>query len=239
MTAVEGARCRNCRRDVDVRPCPFCGGNVMDFGRTIVEPPIQVTDRVTRTAQGVREKKSKWAIFALGIISGFDAFVILSNSNMTNLTIHLFLSIAVFISGYFAFVRAENLLRITMRRLFNRIEQVQNPNTVRRRCNVCNTEYEEHPCPECGSTESRIVAVKNETTNINEIPVAVRRNNFTKINCIGIIFLILTLAVQWYISFNNGGMINLTISSLMALILFIPSYYVFLKVYFTDTEEFQ
>lgn len=238
MTAVEGATCRNCGREVDSRPCQFCGGNVMDFRRGIIEPHVGTTDNVTRTAQGIRERKNKWAIFMLLVISGFDAFVILSNANMTNLTIHLFISIAIFISGYFTFTRSQNLLLITMRRLFRETEPVQNVNANRRRCNRCNAEFEEKSCPECGASDSRIIIVNNEAMDIDESVRLAKRNNFTKINRVGMIFLILLAVVQGYFTYSNGGIINLVNSSLMALILFIPSYYAFLRVYFTDTETF-
>ena len=71
MTTVENATCRNCGREIDVRPCPFCGGNVMDFNRGIIEPQVEVSDTVTRTVKGVREKKNRWVILAILIISGF------------------------------------------------------------------------------------------------------------------------------------------------------------------------
>ena len=125
-----------------------------------------------------------------------------------------------------------------MRRWFRKPEPVQNIGGNSRRCNICNVEFGENPCPGCGSLDSRMIIVNNEAMYIDEAVRVVKRNNFTKINKIGIIFLILTILIQGYFTYTNGGILYLINSSLMALILFIPSYYAFLKVYFIDTETF-
>lgn len=230
-------QCIHCKNFVTERPCPICGQNRMRFYRAPPPEYVPVNDFVQRTVKGIRHKKNYYATFAFFVIISFEAFVILSTSTMPYLIINWILSFVIFVSGMYAVSRIEKYLRITTRNAFSSNENRNNQNQVRRRCNNCHTFFDTFPCPECGQSDAGIIAEVNEGILISESTVTITNNFLTKTNLLGFGIFCMLFGVQWYVSFWFGGMISFTISVLMGLILFIPSYYMFIKRYFTDTEH--
>jgi len=230
-------QCLSCKNFVTERPCPICGQNRMGFFRAPPPENVLVTDVVQRTAKGVRHKKNNYAIFAFIVFISFEAFVILSSSELPYFIINWVISFVIFISGFYAISRIENYLRITTRNMFPPNENIDNPNQVNRRCNNCETLFNEFPCPNCGKSDARLIVVKNEVVTIPESRVSVTSNFLTKTNLFAFGILCLLFGIQWYVSFWIGGTVSFTISILMGLILFIPSYYMFFKRYFVDREH--
>jgi len=226
----------NCHNFINERPCPICGENRMKFDAQMFEG-VPVTDSVERTAKGVRHKKNYYAVLAFFIIISFEAFIILFSSTLPYLIINWTFSFIIFVSGLYAISRIENYLRITTRNRFIHSKNTSNQSQTSRRCNVCSTSFDEFPCPNCGKKDAGLIVVNNEVITIHKSRVAVMNNFLRKTNGYGSAILCSLFGVQWYASFWFGGMVSFTISILMGLILFIPSYYMFIKRYFVDTEH--
>lgn len=206
----------------------------MDFARAPPVQQVKVHDFVQRTHEGTRSKKNYHAIFAFIAVLTFEAFVILSNNTSQFLIIHWLLSFTVFVAGSFAMIRMEDYFRITTRRMFHPPEERQNRSGFRRRCDECKfVVQDETSCPKCGGNIG-IVIVNNETVGMLESSAAVKSRFFIKTNFLGLGLLFILIGIQWYIAFNFGGMINLSIAAIMGLIVFIPSYYMFFRRYFVD-----
>jgi len=209
------------------------------YSREIVEKMILITDIVTRTVKGIRFKTNSYALLAIFAIVGFQIFFILTKDDVIALIIQLTLGFLIFLAGFFSINRNENLLKITMRKILglNKRKIQQNQGNVSRTCETCGHRYTENPpCPQCGNFGSSIVGVVNETVEIPESVTAVRRSHFTKINYFGLVLLAVVLILQSYLAINFGGIAELIIGHLFGFLTFIPSYYAFLKIHFTDTD---
>lgn len=209
--------------------------------REIVEKPIQIADFVTRTVKGIRFKTNRYALLALIVIVGFQIFILINRDDIITLVFELMLGFLLFLTGFFSILRIENMLRITMRKAFGlKHDNKKNQNTVSRRCNECNHKWTGNsPCPECGSNEVVIIGVVTEVVQIHESSTTVTRNHLSKINYFGMGFFSVIVIIQLYLTINLGGITELIISLLIGFLTFIPSYYAFLKIHFTDTEAFQ
>jgi len=150
----------------------------MKFDAHMIEN-VPVNDVVQRTVKGVRHKKNYYAILAFIVIISFEAFVILSSSTLPYLIINWTFSFIIFVSGLYAISRIENYLRITTRNTFTS-KNTHNPSQVSRRCNVCNTRFDEFPCPNCGKNDAPLIVVNTEVIAIPESRVAVMSNFLTK-----------------------------------------------------------
>jgi len=233
---VQDATCRRCGKPVSQRPCPHCGGTIMDFARAPPVQQVKVHDFVQRTQEGTRSKKNYHAIFAFIAVLTFETFVILSNNTSQFLIIHWFLSFTVFFAGSFAMIRMEDYFRTTTRRMFHPPEERQNRNRFRRRCDECKfVVQDETSCPKCGGNIGSVM-VNNETVGVPESSAAVKSRFFTKTDFLSFGVFLILIGIQWYIAFNFGGMINLSVGAIMGLIVFIPSYYMFFRRHFVDTE---
>lgn len=212
------------------------------YSRQIVEDPILIRDTVTRTIEGIRFKTSHYALFTIFVIVGFQIFFILTKDDVATLIIQLTLGFMIFLAGFFSINRIEDMLKITMRKILGLNERniQRNQGNVSRRCETCGHRYAENPpCPQCGDSGSLIIGVVNETIAIPETVTAVRRSHFTKINYFGLVLLAVVLILQSYLAINFGGISELIIGHLFGFLTFIPSYYAFLKIYFTDTDAVQ
>ena len=237
MTKIFEATCTRCGRNTDTRPCRYCGGNIMKFDRGIVEPPVITSDIVQRTHEGIRSIRNYNAILAVVVIASFEGFVVLTTSATAMLAIHLLLSFSNIVAGYFAIIRNGNKLIMTFRKAFRlKNNDLSTTNETFRVCHNCNTKFKEFPCPTCGETNAGIIQVVNDGVQISENNTIVKENRFITLNYFGMIFFAIILGLQWVLSYSNGSIAHLTISILFALILFIPSYYMFFKIRFTDTE---
>jgi len=237
MANLVDATCSNCGKDVSVRPCPHCGGNIINFDRKILEPHIQVNDIVQRTHEGNRSKYDYYAILIWIVITSFEIFVVLKTSTPTIITIHLFLAFLNVLAGYYAIVRHEDKLILRLRKAFGTSNiQPTTVNKTRRICDICKTPFNDYPCPKCGNHSATIIGVINEIEAIKENLGVIKKRNFTKVNYLGIGFSIALLGIQLSLSYFNGSVIDLVISMLFGMITFIPSYYAFLEIKFKDTE---
>jgi len=208
----------------------------MDFARAPPVQQVKVHDFVQRTQEGTRSKKNYHAIFAFIAVLTFETFVILSNNTSQFLIIHWFLSFTVFFAGSFAMIRMEDYFRTTTRRMFHPPEERQNRNRFRRRCDECKfVVQDETSCPKCGGNIGSVM-VNNETVGMPESSAAVKSRFFTKTDFLSFGVFLILIGIQWYIAFNFGGMINLSVGAIMGLIVFIPSYYMFFRRHFVDTE---
>ncbi len=208
----------------------------MEFNAEMFEN-VPVGDSVQREARGIRNKKNYFALLALMATVSFEAFIVLHTSELPYLIINWILSFVIFVSGLYAISRIENYLRITTRPIFHTSENTDNQNKVNRRCNNCRTFFDEFPCPKCGQRDATLIAEINESISIPESKISVTSNFLTKTNLLGFGIFCILFMVQLYVSFWIGGMVSLTISILMGLLLFIPSYYLFVKRYFIDREN--
>ena len=58
----------------------------------------------------------------------------------------------------------------------------------------------------------------------------------TQINCYGLIFFILFSVIQLYLAYSSTGLINLLVSILLTLIVYIPTHYAFITLHFIDSS---
>ena len=155
-------------------------GSVMDFEKKrhvyrSMSDSLAISDAVAATHKGTRNITNPFAIAAL-IIVGFDFWSLLS-VNMTLLVVQSFLSILIFIAGYFG------------------IERIR--------------------------------------TKITKMDAIAQNSENTAFNHYGVFSFVGVGAVQIYIVYLYFGLTTIPTAMLLALIAFIPAYYVFLTVHFT------
>ena len=77
-----------------------------------------------------------------------------------------------------------------------------------------------------------IKKIRNRYTNNGKTTQSDR----TQINCYGLVFFILFSAIQLYFAYSSTGLINLVISILLTLIVYIPTHYAFITLHFIDSS---
>ncbi|MDH3779422.1 MAG: hypothetical protein OES15_01065 [Nitrosopumilus sp.] len=190
-----------------------------------------------REHRGIRSIKRNYAIFSFIIIFVFESTVVFLNNTPPFLIIHWFLSFLIALAGSYAISRVENYYRNTTRSLS--FHERQNKKIVtRKKCNKCNSFVPDVTiCPNCNNDEFTIIGSVDEVQKIHESTVQISSSFLNRKNLFGFGIFFVLISVQLFISFNFGGIVNLPISMLMGLMIFIPSYYMFFKRYFVDTES--